>query len=298
MSALKYFKKNEYNSIGEALLDIQKELQSLIPINSDGIKWSRTANGMQANLQTGPGGAYNQQEPTEDAEPVIVQEEVYNGYFKLVDMTEYNEDGTVKAYKVGVVDGKTFDGTTSGPSYIIDPHQTTTEVPAAVVTLPGKGYYCISLCYEYITNSFRVRYNADKFPQSDDSLVFIPIGGVTIDANSGVDIRQMFLHTTLHNVTIDYMGGFKVCRKINDDNTISYLVTEGSTDVCGVLPQTSVSNGSVYVCFDLDDEDNIVGSITVNDMWHTVIFRIAHIGTVVTQEFTAGSIRLAGSYVI
>lgn len=42
----------------------------------------------------------------------------YNGYFALKDVSTYNEDGTVKEYRVAVCDGETWDPETetSGPS--------------------------------------------------------------------------------------------------------------------------------------------------------------------------------------
>lgn len=101
---LKWFRKNTYTSIGDALGDIQKELEALQPQDSDTITWDKTNTGVTAKLRsTSASGGLATEESTEVNAPAKV-EGGYNSYFKIVDRTETNEDGT-KTFKIQVVDG-------------------------------------------------------------------------------------------------------------------------------------------------------------------------------------------------
>lgn len=57
MSTLKHFNKSEYRSLGEALGDIQLELESLQVLDSSDIRWDVSNNGISAHLVNGDGGA-------------------------------------------------------------------------------------------------------------------------------------------------------------------------------------------------------------------------------------------------
>lgn len=76
----------------------------------------------------------------------------YNGYFTLKDVSTYNEDGSVKEYRVAVCDGETWDAETetSGPM-LLRVNYTTISVPCCILSDFEQGQY-IYLVY---TNSTR-----------------------------------------------------------------------------------------------------------------------------------------------
>lgn len=83
---------------------IRMELQSLQPQDSSTIKWNKTPSGMTAHVVDTPVGAGGAKRiaPTEEA--VGSGDASYNGYFKIVDVSD--DDGP----KVQVVDGFGWDG--------------------------------------------------------------------------------------------------------------------------------------------------------------------------------------------
>jgi hypothetical protein len=102
---LKWFNKTRYASLGEALGDIYKELQSLQPQDSADIVWSKTGSGMSALRKgsTASSGMSTDIDMTNPAKVKAVSGE-YNSYFKIIDSSETSADGTV-THKVSIVDG-------------------------------------------------------------------------------------------------------------------------------------------------------------------------------------------------
>lgn len=78
--ALKHFVKDRYNSIGEALLDIRKELQRLQPVDSGSIAWEQSETGMSAHVGDGSVGGSM---PTDDVGAEAIKSDSINHPFKV-----------------------------------------------------------------------------------------------------------------------------------------------------------------------------------------------------------------------
>lgn len=109
MGGLKFFNKDTYESLGEAFKAIKQELLSLCPKDSSSVRWQRGMDGMSATVKAGQSAA---EEGGDAPEEFTSQPSGYNGYFTIKDVSTYNEDGTVKEYRVAVCDGETWDATT------------------------------------------------------------------------------------------------------------------------------------------------------------------------------------------
>ena len=103
--ALKYFNKTSYNTLGDALGAIQKELESMQMIDSKDIKWVVQANGRQAILTSTNVGGAQPSEPVAMENPTTAVTYEYNSFFKIVDSSITNEDGSV-VNMISVIDGR------------------------------------------------------------------------------------------------------------------------------------------------------------------------------------------------
>lgn len=277
--ALKHFTKDKYNSIGDALLDIRKELQRLQPVDSGSVAWEQTETGMSAHVGDGGVGGSMPAEASDEGAAGISGGSVYNGYFKLVDMTT-TENG-VTTYKVGVVNGKTFDGVTSGPSICKTWHKTY-AVPCKVFTLENKS----DTYYAYVVHTLApVAIHIElttKQKYSDDGIVYKPLGACTVnDTNDTQSILiEQYHESNILDITVDdfggYMGQFKAVWKTEisstDDSVVctgvrivngGYLDNSrcGGTDIGGYIPASDIKvppDNSVCLCAYYNDSNSIV----------------------------------------
>lgn len=129
---LKFFNKDTYESLGDAFKAIKQELLSLCPKDSSSVRWQRGADGMSAVVKTGQAASDEGGDVPEESTP---QPSGYNGYFTIKDVSTYNEDGTVKEYRVAVCDGETWDPETekSGDSTLNVNHKAV-KVPCQILT--------------------------------------------------------------------------------------------------------------------------------------------------------------------
>lgn len=132
---LKFFNKDTYDSIGDAFKAIKQELLSLCPKDSSSVRWQRGLDGMSATVKAG-------QSASDDGgtvEEPITQSSTYNGHFTIKDVSTYNEDGTVKEFRVAVCDGKTWNPETetsrSNTLYFGYPYENI-YIDSTVFTLP------------------------------------------------------------------------------------------------------------------------------------------------------------------
>ena len=93
----------------------------------------------------------------------------YNGYFTLKDVSTYNEDGTVKEFRVAVCDGETWDPVTetSGPM-LLRVNYATISVPCCILSdlVNQQGQY-IYLVYTNSTRQVAFQVSGSQFDNFD-----------------------------------------------------------------------------------------------------------------------------------
>lgn len=108
MAELRWFKTGVWRDGFNAMLSaLHRELFSLQPQDSATIVWTKTANGMQANLKEQTTSAGATQGVVGDSKITYNTVAVYSGYFKLYLI---NDSGT---YKVRIADGATYQNESS-----------------------------------------------------------------------------------------------------------------------------------------------------------------------------------------
>ena len=183
MGMLKWFNKQKYSGLGEVLSSIRQELKSLQPSDSSDIVWSKNANGMIAKFR-GNNATATQNELEESTS----QPSGYNGYFTLKDVSTYNEDGTVKEYRVAVCDGETWNPQTetslSMPVYVND--YVVAHFECCVFSLPENTDISIAICVidkDYdISRDFHTSkiYDISKYGYGNYAICIVAIPGVHV----------------------------------------------------------------------------------------------------------------------
>jgi hypothetical protein len=303
--ALKHFIKDKYESLGEALLDIRNELQRLQPVDSGSIAWEQTATGMSAHIgDGGMGGSMPTEASSDEGAASISGVSAYNGYFKIVDMTTTDENG-VTVYKVGVVDGATYNAETgtSGDSVVrVNGHQAL--VPATVFEPDETDtQYFILLEYTWATDDVcLVQY--DSLPEQDDAILYLQIGRYFI-TDGTLKIEQWATESGAYALQNEYTGVFKLYRYYTEGGSSVYGMMGGWSDAAGYISSdTDIDwEGPVYVNFTVADENtqDITAEISskyldIDDGVSVLVGYVNDDGTV-TQTLT-NNITLAGRYVI
>ena len=233
----------------------------------------------------------------------------YNGYFKIVDMSETDEETGQKIFKIGVVDGRTYNSETgtSGDSiaYINGTNVSISAFTSEVTS--GKTTF-VQLEYIYATGATAIKLSENALLPSDDSMFHVLIGRVNFNSGA-MSIEQV--HTSgIITINTTYRGGFKLAvTPTEGENGRAYAckMFGGYVDAL----RTSVSDmviswtGGVYfnVLYTVETQSY---SFTVtssaasqSDAVRSVSIFIGRFdGTQTTQYFTGGSITLAGNYVL
>jgi hypothetical protein len=213
----------------------------------------------------------------------------YNGYFTLKDVSTYNEDGTVKEYRVAVCDGETWDAEkqSSGNSHMIartsDNVLYRIEVKTQVVTVNESSTVAIRYCHG--TRSAEIV--AYKHPPLQHTGYFYyTIGDVTIKnkvmkiiQRHGTGTSEKTINGTAW-IDVGYVQDFCVYYiqpEVNDDGTTpkpteivvcngdswdpvkktsdNSTVVVNSTYRWEIEPQKiniETETGRIYVCYDMD----------------------------------------------
>lgn len=134
---LKWLTKKVYSSLSEVLGAVYKELDSLQPVDTDTVKWTKSLNGMKAHavVQNSP-VAMNQVQEDE------VIPDLYMGTFKVGRI-----DGVMYLY-----DGSNPDSAVAG---LIKAGTTSISVPKTEITIES-GYVYVYLTYDTGTSSYSV----------------------------------------------------------------------------------------------------------------------------------------------
>ena len=120
----------------------------------------------------------------------------YNGYFKIIDASTYNEDGTLAEAKIKIVDGATYDEETgtSGTSRC-KVNNAYFDVPQAELAVTSQAFYkYVFLHYNKnsSTTEETITIGFDLRPAEDPYNCYYQIGRVLADSNqnSGFSIQQ------------------------------------------------------------------------------------------------------------
>lgn len=122
----------------------------------------------------------------------------YNGYFKIIDASTYNEDGTLAEAKIKIVDGATYDEETgtSGTSRC-KVNNAYFDVPSAelsVTSLALNYLYAIYLHYNKNSSTLEetITIEIDQWNEGDSYNCYYQIGRVLADSrkNSGFSVQQ------------------------------------------------------------------------------------------------------------
>ena len=173
--------------------------------------------------------------------PVETETETgYNGYFKLIDMSETDANG-VTHYRLGIADGATFDGKTSGPSKAVsDGNGRSYDVPFHVIDVPDEViddtvyYYYVVIPYSTTEGTGLARLQKTLNTDTDTA-----IGLVRVDKDSQrLVIRQTFNSELLH-INVEYEGEFTVSithTDLYEDGTPKVIICNGKnpeSEICG-----------------------------------------------------------------
>lgn len=223
----------------------------------------------------------------------------YNGYFKLVDLTTTDENG-VTIYKVGVVDGATYNAETgtSGDSVImLNGRQR--SIPAAVFSPENltEEYYIV---LEFVWSTGEATLiQTTSLPAEDDSIRYLQIGRYFVK-DGYLQIEQWARESGAYSLRNEYAGDFKLYRTPGEDG-VSVAMAEGYSDAAGNIAGTAIDwTGDVYVNFRTDG-DKITASVE-NDRASGEGAVSVHIGTVKSDKTVSqvqkNEIVLAGKYVV
>lgn len=131
----------------------------------------------------------------------VTQAEVdysYNGYFKIIDASTYNEDGTLAESKIKIVDGATYDEETgtSGTSRckVNNAYFDVPQAELAVTSQALSSGYAVFLHYNKnsSTTEETITIGFDRDHEEDSYNCYYQIGRVLADSNqnSGFSIQQ------------------------------------------------------------------------------------------------------------
>lgn len=250
----------------------------------------------------------------ENAEEAVSDSE-YNGYFKIVDASEYDEEtGELIAFGIGVVDGATYDpeAGTSGPSYAqingisVPVNAFVDEISTGVTTF-------VELEYIEATGQTDIVLSAGALLPSDDSQLHTLIGRVYF-VDGAMYIEQAHVSGVI-TMNCVYRGGFKLLvtpGELGDEILGSVednecKLTGGYVDALRqTVQETEIDwTGNIYfnVLYDVASSQYNY-SVTQNpvaptDKVRSVSIRIGSFnGNTAVQYFNGNSITLAGDYVI
>ena len=233
---LKFFNKDAYTSLGDALKDIKQELLSLCPKDSSNVRWQRGADGMSAIVKAGQSAA---DEGGAVLEESTSQPSGYNGYFTLKDVSTYNEDGTVKEYRVAVCDGETW-----------DPETETSNHMSVVV---NSGYIYIESCiftpqnYDTI-NLVVVKEGTDVAGLNIPKLY--PIWQANQHYNIGLAMYKSLPNEFLHKVVSVYLLG-----EISNAGTSNKIIQRHKVGMGNGIPRVWMAQQICSMEIENDDTD-------------------------------------------
>lgn len=234
MSGLKYFNKDSYDSLGDALTAIRQELRSLCPKDSANVKWKRGADGMSISLGTQQAGS--------SAESVIADEVTssskYNGYFTLKDVSTYNEDGTVREYRVAVCDGESWDAETEKSALMgLDYGNTVGDFSVSIESKVFSLTRYASFYIKHGPNSNYINqiiaYIDGNTPDRVFGYTYTYIGSASVDSSGVLRINQILKSPYVpHPKFQNYYGDFSIIGLETADGTPienKYAVCNGMT---------------------------------------------------------------------
>lgn len=198
----------------------------------------------------------------------------YNGYFKLIDMSETDANG-VTHYRLGIADGATFDGETSGPSIAVsDGNGRSYDVPFHVIDVPDDVIetsplpYFVLLPYSTTEGAGFARLVLNGYSVTSFN---VQLGSIGIDyEQKKLRIRQDFTDGRLH-FNIKYEEEFTASithTDVYEDGTPKIIICNGAnpqsntcaiTDIGGVgkftLPKSSYTKScTLYIGARYDQE--------------------------------------------
>lgn len=207
-------------------------------------KWSNTTT-LHERLPQGKTQSLTGNMPVANTQPA---DDEYNGYFKLVDMTTTDEDG-VTTYKVGVVDGATYNAETgvSGDSVVmINGKKTNIAMTSFTLEDTSQKYLLLQYIWGTDTASLIIR---NTLPSEDDSILYLQIGRCFV-SDGFLKIEQWVNETGVYSLQNEYTGFFKLYRVPDESSDSGYAVKmkEGYVDAVGWIDDTDITwTGSVYV---------------------------------------------------
>ena len=196
----------------------------------------------------------------ESSIPVETETETgYNGYFKLIDMTE-TDDGGVTHYRLGIADGATFDGETSGPSKAVsDGNGRSYDVPFHVIDVPDDVIetsplpYFVLLPYSTTEGAGFARLVLNRYSVTSFD---VQLGIIGIDyEQKKLRIRQHFTDELLH-FNIKYEEEFTVSithSDVYEDGVPKIIICDGMypesnncgmTDIISPVPKFTLPKSS------------------------------------------------------
>lgn len=190
----------------------------------------------------------------------------YNGYFTIIDVSTYNEDGTVKEFRVAVCDGETWDSETetSSDSYMTaytsdKAFSYRIAVKAQVVAVNESSTIAIRYCHG--TRSAEIVAYA-KPPLQHTGYFYYTIGDVTIKNNVMKIIQR-------HGLTVDekkYTNGTAyIDVGYVKDFCVYYIQPEVNDDGTTPIPtEIVVCNGNSWDPVKKTSEDS---RVTVNSRY-------------------------------
>ena len=233
----------------------------------------------------------------------------YNGYFKIVNKSTYDDTGKISEFKIGVVDGETYNSEsgTSGASiaYI---NGTNVSINAFTSSVSSGKTTFVQLEYIYATGATAIKLSEGALLPSDDSMFHVLIGRVNFNSGA-MSIEQVHISGVI-TINTAYRGGFKLAvipSEGGSGRTYACKMFGGYVDAlrASAVDAALTWTGSVYfnVLYDVD-EKRYSSSVTSNAVLPTDAVRAVSIfigsfdGTRAVQSFTGGSITLAGDYVL
>lgn len=137
----------------------------------------------------------------------------YNGYFKIIDSSTYNDDGTLAEAKIKIVDGATYDEETgtSGTSRckVNNAYFDVPQAELAVTSQALSSGYAVFLHYNKnsSTTEETITIGFDRYHEEDSYNCYYQVGRVLADSNenSGFSIQQD------HVVGVPQMFLFGIC---------------------------------------------------------------------------------------
>ena len=163
----------------------------------------RTLNATVARVRNLPGNPLNLNARHRQVMTEATGANEYNGYFKIIDASTYNEDGTLAEAKIKIVDGATYDEETgtSGKGickvnnvvFQVDPYQSGVIVNDSIFALKytasGKKVEVVNLADE----------GENSLPDDTNENCWYQIGRVFI-ASGRVEIQQDHLATSSNGI--------------------------------------------------------------------------------------------------